>query len=78
VDRVTSAAITQVLAVNVTGTMLCAREAMKRMSTRHAGSGGAIINVSSLVTRTGGAGEYIHYASSKGGEHLHDRGLRAK
>ena len=66
VDSITSAAISQVLAVNVTGTILCAREAVKRMSTRHGGSGGAIVNVSSLVTRTGGAGEWVHYAASKG------------
>jgi len=75
VDSVTSAAIMQVLAVNVTGTMLCAREAVKRMSTRHGGSGGAIVNVSSLVTRTGGAGEYIHYAASKGAVNTFTIGL---
>jgi NAD(P)-dependent dehydrogenase (short-subunit alcohol dehydrogenase family) len=66
VDSVTSAAIAQMLAVNVTGTILCAREAVKRMSTRHGGIGGGIVNVSSLVTRGGGAGEWVHYAASKG------------
>src|SRR5580692_3537086 len=66
VDSVTSAAITQVLAVNVTGTILCAREAVKRMSTRHGGRGGAIVNISSLAARTGSAGEWVHYAASKG------------
>jgi NAD(P)-dependent dehydrogenase (short-subunit alcohol dehydrogenase family) len=65
-DNVESAVLTRVLAVNVAGTILCAREAVKRMSTRHGGSGGAIVNISSLVTRTGGSGEWIHYAASKG------------
>ncbi len=75
VDSVTSAAIAQMLAVNVTGTILCAREAVKRMSTRHGGSGGAIVNISSLVTRTGGAGEWIHYAASKGAVNVFTSGL---
>jgi NAD(P)-dependent dehydrogenase (short-subunit alcohol dehydrogenase family) len=75
VDNVTSAAIAQMLAVNVTGTILCAREAVKRMSTRHGGSGGAIVNVSSLVTRTGGAGEWVHYAASKGAVNTFTIGL---
>ncbi len=66
VEKVTADAIAQVLAVNVTGAMLCAREAVRRMSTRLGGKGGSIINVSSLVTRTGGAGEWVHYAASKG------------
>jgi NAD(P)-dependent dehydrogenase (short-subunit alcohol dehydrogenase family) len=66
VDSVENTVIAQVLAVNVAGTILCAREAVKRMSTRHGGSGGAIVNISSLVTRTGGAGEWVHYAASKG------------
>jgi NAD(P)-dependent dehydrogenase (short-subunit alcohol dehydrogenase family) len=75
VDGVTSAAIAQVFAVNVTGTILCAREAVKRMSTRHGGSGGAIVNVSSLITRTGGAGEWVHYAASKGAVNTFTVGL---
>lgn len=75
VDSVTSAAITQMLAVNVTGTILCAREAVKRMSTRHGGSGGGIVNVSSLVTRGGGAGEWVHYAASKGAVNTFTTGL---
>jgi len=75
VDSVTSAAIAQALAVNVTGTILCAREAVKRMSTRHGGSGGAIVNVSSLITRTGGAGEWVHYAASKGAVNVFTIGL---
>jgi NAD(P)-dependent dehydrogenase (short-subunit alcohol dehydrogenase family) len=54
------------LAVNVTGSFLCAREAVKRMSTRHGGKGGAIVNLSSVAARLGGSGEYVDYAASKG------------
>lgn len=52
--------------VNVIGSMLCAREAIKRMSTRNGGSGGAIVNMSSAAARLGGAGERVDYAASKG------------
>jgi NAD(P)-dependent dehydrogenase (short-subunit alcohol dehydrogenase family) len=45
---------------------LCAREAVRRMSTKHGGAGGAIVNISSLASRIGGAGEWVHYAASKG------------
>ncbi len=61
-----AARITRVLAVNVTGAMLCAREAVRRMSTRRGGAGGAIVNVSSAASRLGGPNEYIDYAASKG------------
>ena len=66
VDGIDAAAVTEMLRVNVLGTMLCAREAVRRMSTRHGGSGGAIVNISSLAARTGGPGEWVHYAASKG------------
>jgi NAD(P)-dependent dehydrogenase (short-subunit alcohol dehydrogenase family) len=66
VEEVDAELIARVLAVNVTGTILCAREAVKRMSTKRGGSGGAIVNLSSLITRSGGAHEYVHYAASKG------------
>jgi NAD(P)-dependent dehydrogenase (short-subunit alcohol dehydrogenase family) len=66
VDEVSSAAITDVLAVNVGGTILCSREAVRRMSTRRGGSGGAIVNISSRAAHTGAAGEWVHYAASKG------------
>ncbi|HTW63418.1 MAG TPA: SDR family oxidoreductase [Bryobacteraceae bacterium] len=66
VEDVRAEAITQTLAVNVTGTILCSREAVRRMSTPRGGAGGAIVNISSLVARTGGAGEWVHYAASKG------------
>lgn len=52
--------------VNVTGPFICAREAIKRMSTRHGGKGGAIVNVGSAASHLGGAGEYVDYAASKG------------
>jgi NAD(P)-dependent dehydrogenase (short-subunit alcohol dehydrogenase family) len=54
------------LAVNVAGVILCSREAVKRMTTRNGGHGGTIVNISSLAARTGGAGEWVHYAASKG------------
>ena len=66
VEAITAEALAQVLAVNVAGAFLCAREAVRRMSTRHGGSGGAIVNISSLAARIGGAGEWVHYAASKG------------
>ena len=66
VESITEAALSHMLAVNVTGAILCAREAVKRMSKRNGGSGGAIVNISSLVARTGGSGEWVHYAASKG------------
>jgi NAD(P)-dependent dehydrogenase (short-subunit alcohol dehydrogenase family) len=52
--------------VNVLGTILCAREAVRRMSTRHGGSGGAIVNVSSAAARLGSPGQYVDYAAAKG------------
>lgn len=52
--------------INVTGAFVCAREAVRRMSTEHGGSGGSIVNVGSVVSRTGGPGVYVDYAASKG------------
>jgi NAD(P)-dependent dehydrogenase (short-subunit alcohol dehydrogenase family) len=66
VEAVTSATLTKVFAVNVIGAMLCAREAVRRMSTRNGGRGGAIVNISSRAAQIGGAGEWVHYAASKG------------
>jgi NAD(P)-dependent dehydrogenase (short-subunit alcohol dehydrogenase family) len=60
-----AADLEQVIRVNVTGAFLASREAVKRMSTRHGGSGGAIVNVSSGAARTGSPGVWIHYAASK-------------
>jgi NAD(P)-dependent dehydrogenase (short-subunit alcohol dehydrogenase family) len=64
-DQVDADRIARVLAVNVTGTLLCCKEAVLRMSTRHGGRGGVIVNVSSAAARLGGAGEYVDYAASK-------------
>lgn len=66
VEEVSSAALAAVLAVNVNGTILCSREAVRRMSTRLGGSGGAIVNISSRAAHTGSPGEWVHYAASKG------------
>jgi NAD(P)-dependent dehydrogenase (short-subunit alcohol dehydrogenase family) len=56
----------RMFAINVVGAFLCAREAVRRMSTRHGGKGGAIVNVSSAASRLGSPGEYVDYAASKG------------
>ena len=61
-----AARITRILATNVVGAFMCAREAVKRMSTKRGGTGGAIVNVSSMAGRLGGAFEYVDYAASKG------------
>ena len=66
VDQIDGARLTEMLAVNIAGTILCAREAVRRMSTRHGGAGGAIVNISSIAARTGSADEWVHYAASKG------------
>jgi NAD(P)-dependent dehydrogenase (short-subunit alcohol dehydrogenase family) len=66
VESVSAATLAHVMAVNVTGAILCAREAVRRMSTRHGGTGGAIVNISSRAARIGSAGEWVHYAASKG------------
>jgi NAD(P)-dependent dehydrogenase (short-subunit alcohol dehydrogenase family) len=66
VEDMDAARIARVLAVNVVGAFLCAREAVRRMSTLRGGRGGAIVNVSSAASRLGSAGEYVDYAASKG------------
>jgi NAD(P)-dependent dehydrogenase (short-subunit alcohol dehydrogenase family) len=66
VEAMTAARIERVFAVNVTGSLVCAREAIRRMSTRHGGKGGAIVNISSGAARWGSPGEYVDYAASKG------------
>lgn len=55
----------RVFATNITASFLCAREAVRRMSTKHGGQGGAIVNVSSMAAQLGGPGEYIDYAAAK-------------
>ncbi|MFL6565820.1 MAG: SDR family oxidoreductase [Burkholderiales bacterium] len=66
VAEMTAARLQRMFAINVTGSFLCAREAVRRMSTRLGGAGGAIVNVSSIASRLGGSGEYVDYAASKG------------
>jgi len=66
VEAVTAGQLDELFRVNITGTILCSREAIRRMSTAHGGAGGAIVNISTLATRIGGSGEWVHYAASKG------------
>jgi len=65
-DEMEVARFERVFAINVMGALLCAREAVRRMSTRHGGKGGAIVNVGSMAARLGSPGEYVDYAASKG------------
>ena len=65
VDEMSVGRIERVLATNVVGSFLCAREAVRRMSTRHGGKGGAIVNVSSVAATLGSPNEYVDYAASK-------------
>jgi NAD(P)-dependent dehydrogenase (short-subunit alcohol dehydrogenase family) len=64
-DEQDVATVRRVLDVNVLGVFLCNREAVRRMSTRHGGAGGAIVNVSSTAAGRGSPGEWVHYAASK-------------
>ncbi|NVN85830.1 MAG: SDR family oxidoreductase [Rhodopseudomonas sp.] len=66
VDEMSAERIQRMMAVNVTGSILCAREAVKRMSTRHGGNGGVIINLSSVAAKLGSPNTYVDYAASKG------------
>jgi len=75
VETLLADVIAQVLAVNVAGTMLCSREAVRRMSLRNGGSGGSIVNISSVSARTGGAEDWVHYAASKGAINTFSIGL---
>jgi NAD(P)-dependent dehydrogenase (short-subunit alcohol dehydrogenase family) len=66
IDAVEATGLERLFAINITGTLICCREAIKRMSTKHGGKGGAIVNLSSAASRIGGAGETVPYAASKG------------
>jgi NAD(P)-dependent dehydrogenase (short-subunit alcohol dehydrogenase family) len=66
VDQMDAARLQRIFTTNVVGPFLCAREAVRRMSTRYGGPGGAIVNVSSGAARIGSPGEYVDYAASKG------------
>jgi NAD(P)-dependent dehydrogenase (short-subunit alcohol dehydrogenase family) len=75
VSEMDEARLTRMFAVNVVGSFLCAREAVRRMSTRHGGRGGSIVNVSSAAARHGSAGEYVDYAASKAAIDIFTQGL---
>jgi NAD(P)-dependent dehydrogenase (short-subunit alcohol dehydrogenase family) len=66
VDEMSMARWRRMFDINVIGSMLCAREAVRRMSTRHGGEGGAIVNLSSAASRLGSPGQYVDYAAAKG------------
>lgn len=75
VDEMSAARLHRMFAINVVGTILCAREAVRRMSTKHGGRGGAIVNVSSVAARIGSPGEYVDYAAAKGAVDVFTIGL---
>ena len=66
VETMDAARLHRIFATNVIGSFLCARQAVMRMSTRHGGAGGAIVNLSSGAAKLGSPGEYVDYAASKG------------
>jgi len=65
-DEMDAARLNRIFTTNITGCFLCAREAVRRMSTKYGGAGGAIVNVSSGAARSGSPGEYVDYAAAKG------------
>ena len=75
IEDMNASRLNRVFLTNVIGSFLCAREAVKRMSTKNGGKGGAIVNVSSAAARLGSAGEYVDYAASKGAVDSFTRGL---
>ena len=74
-DQMDSARIERMFRVNVTGSLLCAREAIKRMSTKAGGKGGSIVNLSSAAATLGGGGSYVDYAATKGAIDVFTLGL---
>ena len=66
VDQMSVARLKRMFDINVIGSMICAREAVRRMSTRHGGAGGAIVNLSSAAAKIGSPGQYVDYAAAKG------------
>lgn len=66
VDEMSVARLERMMRINVIGSIVCAREAVRRMSTRHGGAGGVIVNLSSAAARLGSPGQYVDYAASKG------------
>lgn len=78
VENLELSTLRRVLDVNVVGTVLCAREAVRRMSTKRGGYGGTIVNVSSMASRTGSPGELVHYAAAKAAVETFNYGLAAE
>ena len=78
VEDLPLATLKRVFEVNVYGAFLCAREAIRAMSTRKGGAGGAIVNVSSMAAKTGSPGELVHYAAAKGALETFNYGLAAE
>ncbi len=66
IEDMSAERLNRIFTTNITGSFICAREAIKRMSIKHGGSGGAIVNMSSAASRIGSPGEYVDYAASKG------------
>ncbi len=66
VDEMSAERLARMFGINVLGSMLCAREAVRRMSTKHGGGGGAIVNLSSAAARLGSPGQYVDYVAAKG------------
>jgi NAD(P)-dependent dehydrogenase (short-subunit alcohol dehydrogenase family) len=75
VDEMTVPRLERMFRLNVIGSFVCAREAVRRMSTRHGRSGGVIVNLSSAASRLGGSGQYVDYAASKGAIDTLTKGL---
>jgi NAD(P)-dependent dehydrogenase (short-subunit alcohol dehydrogenase family) len=75
VEEMDEARLHRMFTINLVGPFLCAGEAVRRLSTRHGGSGGVIVNVSSIAARLGGSGQYVDYAASKAGLDLLTVGL---
>ncbi|WP_117195032.1 SDR family oxidoreductase [Rhizobium terrae] len=65
IDEMSAERVERMMRINVTGSILCAGEAVRRMSTRHGGKGGAIVNISSMAAKLGSPGQYVDYAASK-------------
>ncbi len=75
VDQMSVARLQRMFAVNVIGSIVCAREAVKRLSTKHGGAGGVIVNLSSAAARLGSPGQYVDYAAAKGAVDVFTVGL---
>jgi NAD(P)-dependent dehydrogenase (short-subunit alcohol dehydrogenase family) len=75
IDEMSVERLERMFRINITGSFVCAREAIKRMSTQHGGSGGVIVNLSSAAARLGSPGQYVDYAAAKGAIDVFTMGL---